>query len=167
MAAKKVVPGGPARASAAGVLIRRAEQADLPGVLALYAQPGMNAGEAISLEAAAAIWRRMAAYPDYGLYVAVATPADDHALVGTFALLIMDNLAHGGAPSAVVEDVCVDERGRGRGVGRAMMAFAMERARQAGCYKLSLSSNQARAGAHAFYRALGFEQHGVSFHVRL
>lgn len=149
----------------AGVLVRRAGQADLPAILELYAQPGMNAGEVISLDTAAAIWRRMAAYPDYGLYVA--TAADDRAVVGTFALLVMDNLAHGGAPSAVVEDVCVDERRRGRGIGRAMMTFAMERAREAGCYKLSLSSNQARAGAHAFYRALGFEQHGVSFHVRL
>lgn len=156
---------GPGGASAAGVGVRRAEEADLPAVLELYAQPGMNAGEVISLDAAAAIWRRMAAYPSYGLYVA--TAADDHAVVGTFALLVMDNLAHGGAPSAVVEDVCVDERRRGRGIGRAMMTFAMDRAREIGCYKLTLSSNQARTGAHAFYRALGFEQHGFSFHVRL
>jgi GNAT superfamily N-acetyltransferase len=155
-------PGG---ASGAGLVIRRADEADLPGVLGLYAQPGMDAGEVISLDAATTIWRRMAAYPNYGVYVA--TTAEDQGLVGTFALLVMDNLAHGGAPSAVVEDVCVDERRRGRGIGRAMMTFAMKRAREAGCYKLSLSSNQARAGAHAFYRALGFEQHGVSFHVSL
>ena len=48
-----------------------------------------------------------------------------------------------------------------------MMTYAINRAREAGSYKLTLSSNLARAGAHAFYRALGFEQHGVSFHVRL
>jgi len=163
-------PNGSVRADrgphrAARVAIRRAERVDLPAILALHAQPGMNDGEVIALDAAAAIWRRMADYPDYGVYVA--TAADDGAVVGTFALLVMDNLAHGGAPSAVVEDVCVDERLRGRGIGRAMMMFAMERARASGCYKLTLSSNQARAGAHAFYRALGFEQHGLSFHVPL
>jgi len=152
-------------AGATGVVVRRAEQADLPAILALYAQPGMNGGEAISLDAAAGIWRRMAAYPDYGLYVATAD--GDGAVVGTFALLVMDNLAHGGAPSAIVEDLCVDERYRGRWIGRAMMTYAINRAREAGSYKLTLSSNLARAGAHAFYRALGFEQHGVSFHVRL
>ena len=47
-----------------------------------------------------------------------------------------------------------------------MMEFAMEFARQQGCYKLTLSSNLARGDAHAFYRSLGFEQHGLSFQVR-
>ena len=165
MAARQVDLENPDDASAARVAIRRAEQTDLPAILALYAQPGMNAGEVISLDAAVAIWQRMAIYPSYGLYVA--TAGDDHTVVGTFALLVMDNLAHGGAPSAVVEDVCVDEGRRGRGIGRAMMTFAMERAREAGCYKLTLSSNRTRGGAHAFYRALGFEQHGLSFDVPL
>ena len=165
MAARKVDRTEPDGVSAGGFVIRRAELPDLPAILALYAQPGMNDGQVISLDAATTIWQRMATYPDYSLYAA--TTVDDQSLVGTFALLVMDNLAHGGAPSAILEDVCVDERRRRRGIGRAMMVFAMERARAAGCYKLTLSSNQARAGAHAFYRALGFEQHGVSFLVRL
>jgi ribosomal protein S18 acetylase RimI-like enzyme len=143
--------------------IDRAAAGDLPSILRLYAQPGMNDGRVLSLDEAAAIFRRMAAYPDYALYVA--RSADG--IVGSFALLIMDNLAHLGAPSAVVEDVCVDERQRGRGIGRAMMTFAIERARARGCYKLSLSSNAARTEAHAFYRALGFQQHGLSFVVPL
>jgi hypothetical protein len=31
--------------------------------------------------------------------------------VGTFALLVMDNLAHGGAPEGVVENVVVVQHG--------------------------------------------------------
>ena len=88
-------------------------------------------------------------------------------LVGTFALLIMDNLAHVGAPSAVVEDVCVDAGHRRSGIGRVMMEFAMKTAAKRGCYKLTLSSNIARTSAHDFYRSLGFEQHGLSFRVPL
>ena len=38
--------------------------------------------------------------------------------------------------------------------------------RAAGCYKLTLSSNIARQGAHAFYDSLGFERHGYSFLAR-
>src|SRR5689334_23143530 len=113
MASQAVDRTGQDDANAAGVVIRRAEKADLPAILALYAQPGMNAGEVISLEAALAIWQRMAAYPSYGLFVATVSD-DPTTIVGTFALLVMDNLAHGGAPSAVVEDVCVDEGRRGR-----------------------------------------------------
>ena len=50
-------------------------------------------------------------------------------------------------------------------MGRAMMSFAMRYAKDRGCYKLALSSNSARTGAHDFYRALGFSQHGISFCV--
>ena len=144
--------------------IRRATESDLPALLRLYAQPGMNDGQALPVHAAAEIMGRMATYPEYAVYVAAAS---DGTIVGTFALLVMDDFAHLGAPSAVVEDVCVDGQLRGRGIGRAMMNFAMEFARERRCYKLTLSSNAARDGAHAFYRSLGFEQHGLSFHVQI
>lgn len=143
--------------------IRRAAESDLPEILGLYGQPGLGDGRALSVEAAAKVLRRIDAYPDYGVFVARAGGV----LVGTFALLIMDNLAHLGARSAVVEDVCVDEGQRRSGVGRAMMEFAMGAAREGGCYKLTLSSNLARTNAHEFYRSLGFEQHGLSFRVNL
>ena len=143
--------------------IRSATEEDLPGVLRLYSQPGMNDGRVLAKDATAAIFRRIASYPRYGIYVAVT----NQTVVGTFALLVMDNLAHLGAPSAIVEDVCVDEGSRGRGIGKLMMRFAMKLAAQSGCYKLTLSSNLARSEAHAFYRSLGFEQHGISFWVNV
>lgn len=141
--------------------IRRATESDLPDVLRLYAQPGMDNGRVSTVEAATQVFRRMSEYPDYKVYVAT----HDGAVVGTFALLIMDNLAHMGSPSAIVEDLCVTEPLRGRGIGGTLMKFAMEIARERGCYKLGLTSNTAREHAHAFYRSLGFEQHGLSFHV--
>jgi GNAT superfamily N-acetyltransferase len=143
--------------------IRRATEPDLPGILRMYGQPGLGDGAVLSVEAASNVLRRMATYPDYRVFVATAGGE----LVGTFALLIMDNLAHLGAPSAVVEDVCVDERAQRSGIGRAMMKFAMNVAAERGCYKLTLSSNLGRTTAHDFYRSLGFEQHGLSFRVSL
>jgi GNAT superfamily N-acetyltransferase len=143
--------------------IRPATESDLPGILRMYGQPGLGDGAVLSVEAAAKVLRRIETYPDYHVFVATAGGS----LVGTFALLIMDNLAHLGAPSAVVEDVCVDEGHRRSGIGRAMMEFAMKTAAERGCYKLTLSSNIARASAHDFYRSLGFEQHGLSFRVTL
>ena len=54
---------------------------------------------------------------------------------------------------------------QGRGIGKQMMRFAMDRARAASCYKLALSSNLKRDAAHAFYDSLGFQRHGYSFLV--
>ena len=143
--------------------IRRATESDLPDILQLYADPGMDNGRVLTVEAATHVFRRMPEYPDYKVYVAV----HDGAVVGTFALLIMDKLAHKGSPSAIVEDLCVTKPLRGHGIGSTMMKLAMKTAHERGCYKISLSSNVARDHAHAFYRSLGFEQHGLSFHVGL
>lgn len=143
------------------LIIRKAGEADLADVLALYAQPDLDDGIVLSVEEAAGILRRFDRYPDYTLYVA----AQEGRIIGSFALLIMDNLGHLGARSAVVEDVVVDPTMQGSGIGRAMMQFAAERCREKDCYKLALSSNMKREGAHAFYSALGFERHGFSFRI--
>jgi GNAT superfamily N-acetyltransferase len=144
--------------------IREATLADLESVLALYAAIDYSVADVLTLEQAQAVWAQFARYPSYRLWVAC-DAANGDAVVGTYALLVMHNLAHRGAPSAIVEDVVVAPDLQGRGVGRQMMAHAMQQARDAGCYKLALSSNARRIGAHAFYESLGFAQHGLSFVV--
>ncbi|MGV3634794.1 MAG: GNAT family N-acetyltransferase [Pseudorhodoplanes sp.] len=141
--------------------MRPAVKGDLPAVLALYAQPHMDDGRVLALKDAEAIFDRFGRYPDYTLYVAEIGGV----IVGSFALLVMDNLGHLGTPSAIVEDVVVDPARHSTGVGRSMMDFAIEAARGKGCYKLVLSSNAKRTRAHAFYESLGFERHGYSFRV--
>ncbi|QHE83530.1 GNAT family N-acetyltransferase [Hydrogenophaga sp. BPS33] len=142
------------------VQIRLAQQADLPAVLALYAQPGMDDEQVLPLPEAQRIWREFQRYPSYRLFVACDA---EGTVVGTYALLVMHNLAHMGTPSAIAEDVVVSAERQGQGIGRALMAHALQQARTAGAYKLALSSNRKRAQAHAFYEALGFQQHGLSF----
>jgi len=141
------------------VFCREATREDIPGVLRLYAQPDLDNGRVLSLPEAERHFKRIAGYPDYKIHVAFLGTQ----LVGTFALLIMDNLAHMGAPSAIVEDVAVDPEWQGRGIGKQIMMHALHLSRDKGCYKLTLSSNLKRAKAHAFYESLGFERHGYSY----
>ena len=143
------------------LVVRPATGRDLPAVLAIYAQPGVDDGAQLAVEEARAILARFADYPDYTLYVA----ERDGAVVGTFAMLIMDNLGHLGAPSAVVEDVAVAPELHGNGIGQAMLRAAFSKARAKGCYKVALSANMKRERAHAFYEQLGFARHGYSFLV--
>jgi GNAT superfamily N-acetyltransferase len=145
-----------------GYEIQPASEADLASILALYAEVEDDA-RVISIEEARLVFARMENYPDYRVYVA----KSGKSIVGTFALLIIDNLAHMGAPSGVVEDVVVHRDWRGKGVGKQMMQFAMNRCRERGCYKLALSSNLKREAAHRFYDGLGFQRHGYSFIVEL
>jgi len=144
-------------------VIRQALITDLPGILALSAQPGMDDGEVLGLDAATAVFHTMARYPFYRMYVA----EHDGAVVGTYALLVMENLSHMGALSAVVEQVLVGPGVQGMGIGTAMMHHAMDEARAAKCYKLTLSSNIKRIDAHKFYDGLGFTRHGLAFRIDL
>ncbi len=143
--------------------IRKASVRDLRSILKLYVHLGMDDGRILTLEEAKEILNRIKKYPCYNLYVALA----DNEIVGTFSLVIMDNLGHLGAPSGIVEDIVVHPEWRGKGIGKKMMNFAMERCREKGCYKLAISSNIERGEAHLFYESLGFKKHGYSFVVEL
>jgi len=142
--------------------MREAVRGDLPALLSLYSQLA-PADIPLELPVAEAIWDRMASYPCFRVRVAELGGI----LVGTYSLLVMDNLAHGGAGTAILENVVVSEDLRGTGIGRMMMIEAMALARELGSYKLALSSGLSRTGAHRFYEELGYERHGHSFYVRL
>jgi ribosomal protein S18 acetylase RimI-like enzyme len=58
---------------------------------------------------------------------------------------------------AWIEDVVVDESARGHGVGEALTAEALSRAREAGARTVELTSRPSRQAAHRLYRRLGFE----------
>jgi ribosomal protein S18 acetylase RimI-like enzyme len=148
---------------AADIHTRAATERDLPDVLRLYAQPDFDDGKTLPLEDARQLFARFARYPDYTLYVAEKAGR----IVGSFALLIMDNIGHLGTPSAIVEDVVVAPQLQSAGIGRAMMDFAQQQSTRKGCYKLVLSSNARRERAHAFYESLGFTRHGYSFRLDL
>jgi GNAT superfamily N-acetyltransferase len=66
-------------------------------------------------------------------------------------LLLIDS------PSAFIEGLVVGSAARRGGVGRALMAAAEDWARASGAGVVRLRSGAARGEAHAFYRALGYE----------
>ena len=144
--------------------VREAHPGDLGRLLELYEGPerlyrnveSLNRGRAGDLSTRVLL--------DPNQQTLVAEVYDE--VVGTAVLAVLPNLAHGGAPYTVVANVVVDEEYRGEGVGRALIEEAMKLAREAGAYKLTLSANTGRDGAHGFYRSLGFEETHVGFEVR-
>lgn len=140
---------------------REASKADIPAVLRLYAQPDFDNGNVLPISEAEQLFERIARYPNYTIYIAFC----EGQVVGTFTLLIMDNLGHMGTPSGVIEDVAVDPEWQGRSVGKLMMKHAFLLCSEKGCYKIALSSNLKRETAHSFYESLGFERHGYSYRI--
>lgn len=143
----------------ANIEIRDAVDADLAGILQILADSGIDGGSSFNLDEAREHLIRLRAWPNFRLLVALV----DGEVAGTYALLIMDKLGKRGTPAGVVEDVAVAPNRQGQGIGKAMMAHALEECRKAGCYKLALSSNVKRESAHRFYESLDFTRHGYSF----
>ena len=143
--------------------VRPARREDLPALMALVAQPDMDGALLLPADDGARAFDRIAGTPGHTVFVAV----EGDEVVGTFALVVVQHLSHGGGRSAVVEDVVVRTDRQGRGIGRALLRAAADEARRAGCYKLALSSGLHRIGAHAFYERIGLARHGVSFRLDL
>lgn len=85
------------------------------------------------------------------LFVAV---TDDN-IVGTLTL-VMFRIPTG--RRAWIEDVVVDERSRGRGVGAALTRRAIAHAREHGARSVDLTSRPTRDVANAMYTKLGFDR---------
>ena len=59
--------------------------------------------------------------------------------------------------SLYLDDLCVDERFRGRGVGRRLCEEVFALARSLGCYNVTLNVWACDEGALSFYRAMGLK----------
>jgi GNAT superfamily N-acetyltransferase len=139
------------------LVIRRALAADLPAVLRLFAipdegnkkkdHPGPPLDPAYE-QALASI----ASDPDNALMVATL----EGRVVGVFHLTLIQYVANRGGRVAQIENVVVDPVVRSRGVGGAMMRWAIAESRRRGCFRVQLTSNKVRKRAHAFYERLGF-----------
>ena len=82
----------------------------------------------------------------------------DGQIVGILQLSFIPGLTRSGMWRGQIEGVLVVAAAeRGGGIGRAMIEWAIAQSRRRGCGLVQLTSDKRRAGAHAFYEALGFQ----------
>ena len=138
--------------------VRDATEADLPRIVELLAQLALDgrareASDSALTETYRRAFQSVAADPRQRLLVVEARGR----LIGTATLIIIPNLSYRGRPYGIVENIVVDAAERGLGYGELLLRTAIDEARQAGCYKLSLTSNKRRKDAHRFYERVGFK----------
>ena len=54
-----------------------------------------------------------------------------------------------------IDDLCVDESCRGKGIGKHLYLYAVDHARNLGCHNVTLNVWECNPDAEAFYRSLG------------
>ena len=142
--------------------IRNAESRDIPGILELLVQvdmvhhqirPDLFNGPATKYTAdeLAAILTD----PQRPVFVY----ADEHSRVLGHLFAIFQQHTGDAVMTDVktlyIDDLCVDERGRGQGVGKALYDHAVRFAREAGCYNVTLNVWAGNDDALAFYQRQG------------
>lgn len=141
----------------ADLLLRRATSDDVPCIVQLLAADQLGAtrdGAADGDDLAPYLQAFAAIDADPAHLLVVATAGAD--VVGTLQLSFLPGLARRGALRAQVEAVRVHADHRGRGLGTALLGWAVDEARRRGCALVQLTTDKSRADAHRFYERLGF-----------
>ena len=89
------------------------------------------------------------------------------AVIACLQLTLTPSISFQGGKRATVESVRVDEKYRGQGIGRELMLYAIERAREANCISMQLTTNTERTDAHRFYENLGFKKSHLGMKLTL
>jgi GNAT superfamily N-acetyltransferase len=87
-------------------------------------------------------------------------------IIGRAFLFLIYNDLHP-KPYGLLEDVFVEEKYRGRGIGKELVKRVIEKARELGCYKLIATSRFERENVHQLYENLGFKKWGYEFRIDL
>jgi ribosomal protein S18 acetylase RimI-like enzyme len=141
-------------------IIRSAAEHDLPEVLNLYRHLHPH-DPPLEARAAERVWSRLLAT---GLTtVIVAQAAELELLVSSCTLAIVPNLSRGGRSYGVIENVVTHVDYRRLGLGRRVLAHALDVAWQADCYKVHLATGSQRETTLRFYEGAGFHRDGKTY----
>ena len=134
----------------AGVNVRRARPGDASHVFALVEQLGYAPDHRGFDETFAQVVR----HPEAAVYVAV----EGLRVIGYLSMSQRPQIRLGGR-AASIDELVVDERRRGEGVGTALLDAAISYARGLGCKRVDLTTSRARQSyERGFYVAHGFTE---------
>lgn len=146
--------------------IRAATSGDIDQIVSLYADDMLGRtrdGFPDSNDPYQAAFDDIEADPNHVLAVGLL----ESRIVATLLLSFLPGLSRGGARRAQIEAMRVSSDQRGRGIGQAMLDWAIDEARTRGCQLVQLTSDRKRTDAHRFYERAGFAPSHIGFKLQL
>ena len=144
--------------------IRRVEEKDIPRVMDLLLQV-LTIHHNIRPDLFKADCRKYNERELYALFDNPLRPVfvyeDDGGTVQGYAFCVLEQ--HPGnniltdIKTLYIDDLCVDEKVRGRGIGKQLFEFVKAYARENGCHNLTLNVWEGNDSSIRFYESLGFK----------
>ncbi|WP_343485967.1 GNAT family N-acetyltransferase [Allomuricauda sp. d1] len=93
--------------------------------------------------------------------------SNDRQVIGTLQLSFIQYLTYQGGIRAQIEAVRVHEDFRGKGIGKLLFEWAIQRAKEKGSHVVQLTTDKQRPDALRFYENLGFKasHEGMKLHL--
>jgi GNAT superfamily N-acetyltransferase len=149
------------------VTYRDATEADLPTIIRLLAEDQIGGRKDDPNEPLDPVYVAAFAAIDSDPNQRLIVAEIDGAVVGTMQLSFLPGLLNRGAWRGQIEAVRVTSDQRSKGIGAAMIDWAVEQCRVRGCFMAQLTSNNDRVAAHRFYERLGWTKSHAGFKLYL
>lgn len=150
------------------MIIRKAKKEELRTIVSLLSDDPLGKRREDPNSATMALYDRafttILADPNQELMVVIDDATEE--LIGTFQLSFIQYLTYQGGLRAQLEAVRVRNDIRGKGIGKKMMKWAIQRAQEKGAHLLQLTTDKRRPEALKFYKELGFQasHEGMKIH---
>ncbi len=141
----------------ASLTIRRARRDDVGVIVAMLADDPLGSGRERFEDPLPASYFRAFEMLEHDSHIQLMVAVSSGgAVVGCLQLCILPGLSSQGASRALIEDVRVATHCRNRGIGEAMVRWAVAEARARDCKLVELFTHNTRRDAQRFYARLGF-----------
>ena len=150
------------------LVIRRAVREDLPAIVQLLADDRLGATREADLSCRCP--RATVRHSKRSIAIRITSwswRTPDGRVVGVLQLTFLPYLTYQGSWRGLIEGVRVASDQRSSGIGRQLIEWAIDRAREHRCRIVQLTSDKSRRDAIRFYERLGFvaSHEGLKLHL--
>ena len=134
--------------------IRPVAAEELEALLELYEHLHASDVPLPDVHTTRAVWEEMLCDPRLRCLVV----EERERLIASCTLVIIPNLTRGARPYGLIENVVTHADYRRRGIATQLLRYALERAWEAGCYKVMLLTGRQDEATLRFYEKAGFRR---------
>ena len=153
---------------ASNIIIRKANETDLEGILALIDSPEIDNGTAMEQRDANTIYQSILDDSNYFQIVA----STEEGIIAIVTLVIIMQMTHEGSTTGFITDLILSESllAKLEGIDKEsivldLMQYATNLAQEYGCYKTIFHNDYQQELTEAFCQQLGLEQASPSFNM--
>lgn len=135
--------------------IRELQEDDLNRLLMLYEHLHSNDIALPEISIIKSVWCQILSNPSYHYFGGFL----EDQLVSYCTLAVIPNLTRGCSPYGLIENVVTHSEHRNKGLGKAILAHALNTAWSFSCYKVMLLTGRKDPTTLLFYESAGFSSH--------